>query len=285
MVNPGNAIVKVEGLWKSFGSLLVNEDININVNEGELVSILGPNGVGKTTLLRQIYGELRPDRGKVSIMGMDSGKAKRSGLMSVVPQEALPFNLLKVREHVEMLIRLRGIPKAKAGECAEDAIDVVGLRGYEGKLIDDLSGGMKRLVLVASAIACKPKLIILDEPTVGIDAQNRRNIWDAIRKARDDGSSIILTTHYIHEAEELSNRVYLMRRRILMEGSPSELRKKLPWVEVRSDDLGISIKVGWDEAVEVINDLVRRRVRFEVKEPSLEDVFIQVFDGDNNETE
>ncbi|WP_243675814.1 AAA family ATPase [Vulcanisaeta distributa] len=161
---------------------------------------------------------------------------------------------------------------------------LLGLGGdYRNSLIDELSGGMKRLVLVASAIACGPRLIILDEPTVGIDAQNRRRIWDVIRGgARDGGSAVILTTHYLHEAEELSDRVYLMNRRILMEGSPGELRRKLPWVEVRSDDGDKSIRVTWDEAVNVINDLVRRRVRFEVREPSLEDVFMEVL---NHEAE
>ncbi|WP_243666331.1 hypothetical protein [Vulcanisaeta sp. JCM 16159] len=103
-----------------------------------------------------------------------------------------------------------------------------------------------------------------------------------IRGARDGGSAVILTTHYLHEAEELSDRVYLMNRRILMEGSPGELRRRLPWVEVRSDDSDKPIRVTWDEAVNVINDLVRRRVRFEVREPSLEDVFMEVL---NHEAE
>ncbi|WP_291767840.1 ABC transporter ATP-binding protein [Caldivirga sp. UBA161] len=279
MQNPSDTIVEVKGLWKSFNGVVVNEDINIHVNEGEITSILGPNGAGKTTLLRQIYGELMPNKGKVLIVGVNPSKAKDSGVMSVVPQEATPFQLLKVTEHVEMLVRLRGVPKGMVKDCVKEAIDLVGLRDYRNKLIDELSGGMKRLVLVASAIACGPRLIILDEPTVGIDAQNRRSIWEAIRSARDNGSSMILTTHYIHEAEELSDRVYLMNRRILMEGSPSELRRKLPWVEVRSDDGDKPIRVPWDDAINVINDLIKRRIRFEVKEPSLEDVFIEVFGG------
>mgnify|MGYP001770705081 CR=1 FL=1 len=279
MQNPNSVIVEVNGLWKSFNNVAVNEDINIHVDEGEIVSILGPNGAGKTTLLRQVYGELRPDKGEVLVMGMNPSKAKDRGIMSVVPQEAMPFQLLKVVEHVEMLVRLRGVPKGMVKGCVDEAIDLVGLRDYRNSLIDELSGGMKRLVLVASAIACRPRLIILDEPTVGIDAQNRRSIWEAIRSARDNGSAMILTTHYIHEAEELSDRVYLMNRRILMEGSPSGLRRKLPWVEVRSDDGDKPIRVSWDDAINVINDLIKRRVRFEVKEPSLEDVFIEVFGG------
>ncbi len=279
MQNPNSVIVEVNGLWKSFNNVIVNEDINIHVDGGEIVSILGPNGAGKTTLLRQVYGELRPDKGEVLVMGMSPSKAKDRGIMSVVPQEAVPFQLLKVVEHVEMLVRLRGVPKGLVKGCVNEAIDLVGLRDYKNSLIDKLSGGMKRLVLVASAIACRPRLIILDEPTVGIDAQNRRSIWEAIRSARDNGSAMILTTHYIHEAEELSDRVYLMNRRILMEGSPSGLRRKLPWVEVRSDDGDKPIRVSWDDAINVINDLIKRRVRFEVKEPSLEDVFIEVFGG------
>lgn len=116
---------------------------------------------------------------------------------------------------------------------------------------------------------------------MGIDAQNRRVIWSVIRSMRDGGSSVILTTHYINEAEELSDEVYLMNRRILMEGTPpGELRRKLPWVEVRSDDGDRPIRVAWDEALGVISDLVRRRARFEVKEPTLEDVFIEVFSNE-----
>ncbi|WP_229657705.1 ABC transporter ATP-binding protein [Thermocladium modestius] len=273
-------IVKVEDLWKSFGGKMVNERINMYVDEGEIVSILGPNGAGKTTLLRQTYGELRPDNGKVSIIGMSPKRAKRLGVMGVVPQEARPFSLLKVREHVEMIARLRGMPRDRVRECIDDAIDTVGLKDYANTLIDELSGGLKRLVLVASAIACRPRLLILDEPTVGIDAQNRRVIWSVIRSMRDGGSSVILTTHYINEAEELSDEVYLMNRRILMEGTPGELRRKLPWVEVRSDDGDRPIRVAWDEALGVISDLVRRRARFEVKEPTLEDVFIEVFSNE-----
>ena len=274
-----NLVVSVEGVWKRFGDVVANEDITMYVREGEVVSLLGPNGAGKTTLVRQIYGELRPDKGEVLVMGMSPRRAKERGYVSVVPQEATPFNMLKVAEHVEMLLRLRGLPKAEAKRCAEEAMDAVGLRDYRNKLVYDLSGGMKRLVLVASAIACRPKLIILDEPTVGIDAHNRRRIWEVIRGARDGGSAVVLTTHYIHEAEELSDRVYMINRRIIMEGTPGELRRKLPWVEIRIGDLEKPVRTTWDDAVKVIRELVARRERFEVREPSLEDLFLELFGG------
>ena len=274
-----NLVVSVEGVWKRFGDVVANEDITMYVREGEVVSLLGPNGAGKTTLVRQIYGELRPDKGEVLVMGMSPRRAKERGYVSVVPQEAAPFNMLKVAEHVEMLVRLRGLPKAEAKRCAEEAIDAVGLRDYRNKLVYDLSGGMKRLVLVASAMACRPKLIILDEPTVGIDAHNRRRIWEVIRGARDGGSAVVLTTHYIHEAEELSDRVYMINRRIIMEGTPGELRRKLPWVEIRIGDLEKPVRTTWDDAVKVIRELVARRERFEVREPSLEDLFLELFGG------
>ncbi len=272
-------MVSVEGVWKRFGDVVANEDVTIYVREGEVVSLLGPNGAGKTTLVRQIYGELRPDKGEVLVMGMSPRRAKERGYVSVVPQEAAPFNMLKVAEHVEMLVRLRGLPKAEAKRCAEEAMDAVGLRDYRNKLVYDLSGGMKRLVLVASAMACRPKLIILDEPTVGIDAHNRRRIWEVIRGARDGGSAVVLTTHYIHEAEELSDRVYMINRRIIMEGTPGELRRKLPWVEIRIGDLEKPVRTTWDDAVKVIRELVARRERFEVREPSLEDLFLELFGG------
>lgn len=274
-----NLVVSVEGVWKRFGDVVANEDITIYVREGEVVSLLGPNGAGKTTLVRQIYGELRPDKGEVLVMGMSPRRAKERGYVSVVPQEAAPFNMLKVAEHVEMLVRLRGLPKAEAKRCAEEAMDAVGLRDYRNKLVYDLSGGMKRLVLVASAMACRPKLIILDEPTVGIDAHNRRRIWEVIRGARDGGSAVVLTTHYIHEAEELSDRVYMINRRIIMEGTPGELRRKLPWVEIKIGDLEKPVRTTWDDAVKVIRELVARRERFEVREPSLEDLFLELFGG------
>ncbi|ABP50030.1 MAG: ABC transporter ATP-binding protein [Pyrobaculum arsenaticum] len=270
-------IVFVEGVWKRFGNVVANEDVSIYVDAGEVVSLLGPNGAGKTTLVRQIYGELRPDKGRVAVIGMRPKKAKERGYVSVVPQEATPFNMLKVTEHVEMLVRLRGLPKGEAKRCAEEAIDAVGLRDYRNKLVYDLSGGMKRLVLVASAIACRPKLIILDEPTVGIDAHNRRRIWEAIRGAKDGGSAVVLTTHYIHEAEELSDRVYMINRRIIMEGTPGELRRKLPWVEIRGDSLEKPIRAKWDDAVKALHELVARKARFEVREPSLEDLFLELF--------
>lgn len=264
----------VDGVWKSFGRVVANEDVSLWVGEGETASLLGPNGAGKTTLLRQIYGELRPDRGVIKVAGLSPGKAKDRGLVGAVPQEASPFLWLKVREHVEMAVRLRGIPKGRAKECAREAIDAVGLGGREEDIVANLSGGMRRLVLVASAMACRPKLILLDEPTIGVDVQNRRRIWEAIRAAKEEGSTVLLTTHYIHEAEELSDVVYVLNRRILMRGTPAELKRLLPWVEIRTDDR--VVRVEWDKAVEIVAELAKSRARFEVREPTLEDVLSAV---------
>ncbi|ACB40030.1 ABC transporter ATP-binding protein [Pyrobaculum neutrophilum] len=268
-------VLIVKGVWKFFGGVVANEDVSLRAGEGEVVSVLGPNGAGKTTLLRQIYGELKPDRGVVQIAGLSPRKAKERGLVGAVPQEASPFHGLKVVEHVEMAARLRGVPKGRARECAREAIYAVGLGGRERDLVMSLSGGMRRLVLVASAMACRPKLILLDEPTAGVDVQNRRRIWEAVKAAKEAGSAVVLTTHYIHEAEELSDVVYLLNRRVLMRGAPAELKRLLPWVEVRTDDR--VVRVEWDKAVEIVAELARRRARFELREPTLEDVLTAVW--------
>lgn len=277
-MNKIDKIVKVEGVWKRFGGVVVNENIHIEVGVGEIVSILGPNGAGKTTLLRQIYGELRPDAGVIHVLGMAPHRARRLGAISAVPQEATPFNMLRVDEHIEFLVRLRGVPKSRARGCVEEALSMAGLKDYRRRLVYELSGGMRRLVLVASALSCRPKLVLLDEPTVGIDVQNRRRIWDSVKAAKEVGASAILTTHYIHEAEELSDRVYLMNRAVLMEGPPGELKKRLNWVEIR-DERGGRLRLSWEEAMGVVLKYVEERRRFELREPGLEDIFLEAVGG------
>jgi ABC-2 type transport system ATP-binding protein len=186
-----------------------NRGISLEVRRGEVVSIVGPNGAGKTTFLRQLTTELRPTAGSVSVFGMDAvaepERAKRA--MGITPQEAGVFDRLTVREHFELFARLKHLSKQKAREAAREVIAELGLSGETNKRVGALSGGQRRRILIGLALLGRPPLLVLDEPTTGLDPSSRRSVWNVIRRAVGAGATVILTTHYMEEAERLSDRI------------------------------------------------------------------------------
>lgn len=205
--------VRVRGLIKRFkDGTIANDRISFDVHRGEVVSILGPNGAGKTTLLRQLSTELRPTSGTVEILGRDAFAAPREAkrLMGVVPQEAGLFESLRVGEHLALFARLKG---AEARQAQWEARAIAGMLDLEERLhkrIGMLSGGERRRMLVGLALIGAPPLLLLDEPTTGLDPESRRIVWRTIERERARGSTIILSTHYMEEAERLSDRVAII---------------------------------------------------------------------------
>ena len=191
------------------GGVRANREITLSARPGETLGILGPNGAGKTTLARQITAELLPTSGEIRVFGVDvvadPTAAKR--LMGIVPQEAQLFEQLTVRETLRIFGKMRGLPRAAARLRADELIADMRLAEHADVPNMKLSGGLKRRVMVGIAALAKPRLIVLDEPTTGLDPQARRDMWELMRQYKAGGSTILMTTHYMEEAEALCDRV------------------------------------------------------------------------------
>ena len=203
-------IVRVRRLVKRYGDgTEANRGIDLEVRRGEVVSILGPNGAGKTTFLRQLTTELRPTAGSIEVFGIDAvGQPERTKrMMGLTPQEAGLFESLTVREHFELFARLKGLSKREAQAATRDVIAELGLSAENEKRVGALSGGGRRRILVGLALLGRPPLLVLDEPTTGLDPASRQAVWQVIRRVVAEGTTVIMSTHYMEEAERLSDRI------------------------------------------------------------------------------
>lgn len=225
------------------GSQRANDGIDLTVYPGEIVAVLGPNGAGKTTLLRQIAGQLLPTSGAISIAGVDMIRAplRAKEFLSVIPQECEPRNNLTVAEHIRYFALLKGTDRANASSQVERLLDETGLQAERDKLVRELSGGLRRRVLIAVALSgAEVRLLLLDEPTTGVDPEGRRSVWKLVDRLRSRSIAILLTTHYIEEAEYLADRVVIVSQgRIAAMGTPDEIRARLPYrgrLEIRGLD-------------------------------------------------
>jgi ABC-2 type transport system ATP-binding protein len=268
-------LIKIINVWKSYGKIIANEGVYMTVEENEIVSILGPNGAGKTTLLKQIYGELEPDRGEIIILGGRPNDVKVKRKLGILPQEVRPFGQLTVYDNLYYIGRLKGVNKKILAERIEELLRKVDLDNVKGKLARDLSGGMKRRLLLAMALVNDPDILILDEPTVGLDPEGRRKIWNLLLDMKKSGKSILLTTHYLDEAERLSDRIYFLNKKVLFSGTPSEIKSRFAeWYEVIDYTNGKVYKISGDKIKELVMSI---QGKFEVRIPSLEDIYMEVF--------
>jgi ABC-2 type transport system ATP-binding protein len=221
-------MICVKDLQKNYGSLRAVDGISFEVPEGEMLGFLGPNGAGKTTTLSMISGLLRPDQGRVSIGGIDvwhsPKEAKR--MLGLVPQDLALYEELTARENLMFWGSLFHLPRSELKANIEVWLDRVGLKGRGREAVSKFSGGMKRRLNLAIGLVHNPKVVLLDEPTVGIDPQARKNILDIIREIAKEGSTILFTTHHLEEAEALCDRIAIMDHgKILETGSVEELAK------------------------------------------------------------
>ena len=227
-----NLAVRVEKLFKRYkNGTEATCGIDFSVQCGEAVAILGPNGAGKTTFLRQLTTELNPSSGTVEIFGIDAVKSapKAKTLMGVTPQEAGVFETLTVREHLELFGKLKGINKLTAQIETQEILSELGLSADAKKQVGALSGGQRRRILIGLAIIGKPPLLVLDEPTTGLDPQSRRRVWLYLKKVIEGGTTVILSTHYLEEAEFLSHRIaFINKGKIIADGTMGELRELFP---------------------------------------------------------
>ena len=220
-------VVKVRNLVKRYKELIALDHFNMEVEEGEILGLLGPNGCGKTTAINCILSLLSFDKGEVEVFGRkmtpDAYDIKQK--IGLVPQEVSVFENLTVRENVDYFCGLYVDDKHLRRRYVDEAIEFVGLKDYVKFYPKKLSGGLKRRLNIACGIAHKPKLIFLDEPTVAVDAQSRNFILNGIKELNKEGSTIIYTTHYLEEAEMLCKRIVIMDNgKDLVSGSKEELK-------------------------------------------------------------
>jgi ABC-2 type transport system ATP-binding protein len=301
-------VIEVKNLRKAFGELVAVDNLSFAVAEGEIYGLLGPNGAGKTTTISMICGLLAPDGGAARIAGMDvraePGRVK--ALMGYVPQEIALYEDLSALENVGFWGRLYGLSGRELDRRAREILTRVGLWDRAKEAVKKYSGGMKRRVNLAAALLHEPRLLLLDEPTVGIDPQARLAIQEIIREVAAAGTTILYTTHYMDEAERLCHRIGIMDHgRLLAEGTLAELvslvgdgriitlggkfeagrlegaLRDRPDIRVLTleDGRGVFVARGQDTLVLLVKALFEQGVPVEdisVKDPSLESLFIKL---------
>ena len=277
----------VDHLNKRYGSgPYANRDISFAAHPGEMLGILGPNGAGKTTLVRQTTTELLSTSGSIHVFGLDmvSDPIGAKNLMGVVPQEAQLFELLTVYETLKIFAKLRGLSSRDASSRAKELLTVLRLAEYYDVTTVRLSGGLKRRVMVGISMIARPGLIVLDEPTTGLDPQSRRDMWDLMRDYKDRGATILMTTHYMEEAEALCDRVGIISQgRLLALDTVSNLRSSRGFdfkITYTSDGLNAATQTIFGtndrELVERVRQMGIRQ--YSVGRTTLEDVYLALTD-------
>ena len=223
-------IVKFDQVTKKFGDVTAVDKVSLEIAEGEIFGLLGPNGAGKSTAINMITGLLSIDKGSIGIYGKDVRKDKMTtrSYVGIVPQDIAIYEDLTSLENVKFFASLYGLRGKQLEEAALEALEFTGLSEKKNQMPKSFSGGMKRRLNIACAIAHKPKLIIMDEPTVGIDPQSRNHILQSVKKLNEMGSTIIYTSHYMEEVEEICTRIAIMDHgKVIALGTCSELENMI----------------------------------------------------------
>ena len=273
--------IAVTDLRKAYGSARSCTDSTFTVETGEVFALLGPNGAGKTTTVEILEGYRRRDGGDVRVLGEDPGRGGRSfkARIGIVLQSSAVYHLLTVREIVELFAGYYPRPRP-AGEV----IELVGLSEQREARVRTLSGGQLRRLDLALALVGDPELVFLDEPTTGFDPAARRQAWETIRDLRSLGKSILLTTHYMEEAQRLADRVAILRGgEIVGTGSPQELLSGHAAVEIRYRRNGSEVVVATEEPTRVLHELTAQALAdgvelegLEVHRRTLEDLYLEL---------
>lgn len=281
--------IEVRGLHKSFGAVDVLSGIDLQVDRGAVHALLGPNGAGKTTLVTILATLGRPDAGTARIAGIDL-RADPAGVrrrIALTGQSAAVDEVLTAEENLRMMAALQGLRGRAARRRTRELLERFDLTGAARRQVKTFSGGMRRRLDLALSLVVAADVVFLDEPTTGLDPRSRRELWEVIRTLRSDGTTVLLTTQYLEEADELADRISIVGGgRIVAEGTPAELKRTVgeERVEVRGTDgavlhaeptdgtsAGLRRALDVIDAAGVIGELVVRR-------PSLDDVFFTLTD-------
>jgi ABC-2 type transport system ATP-binding protein len=279
-----DAAIEVRGLRKSYGDFEAVRGIEFEVRRGEVFGLLGPNGAGKTTTVEILEGYRARTEGEVSVLGFDPGRRPRElrSRVGIVLQSTGLYRHIRVREALEHFAFMYPHPRE-----VEEVISLTGLGGKEDASVRTLSGGQLRRLDLALALVGDPELIFLDEPTTGFDPAARRNAWEAIRSLKSLGKTVLLTTHYLDEAQSLADRVAIIKDgRIIIEGKPQELGANTGAatyrISYRNGDGGL-VQRETDDPTTLLHELTgtalaqgRRLEGLSVTRPTLEDVYLEL---------
>ncbi len=275
-------IIETEKLTKKYGGISAIDELDLKVHKGEIFGFLGPNGAGKTTTIRVLTTLTKPSSGRAYVNGFDVVKEpdKVKKMIGVVQQHLSLDRDLTVRENMEFRARLRHIGSSERKKRIDEWLDYVELTEHANRIVDELSGGMKKRVSIVSSLMHRPKVLFLDEPTVGLDAQTRRRLWELIRRLNLDGATIFLTTHYIEEAEALCQRVGILHQgRLIAVGKPLELRRKLGLITVETlvnnKETRYQYFADRAEATRYVQNLPPEVKTIIIRDSNLEDVFVE----------
>jgi ABC-2 type transport system ATP-binding protein len=280
--------ITVQGLRKSYGRTEAVRGIDFEVRRGEVFGLLGPNGAGKTTTVEILEGYRTRDGGEVEVLGADPALARGDWRerIGVVLQSSAMYETLTVTEMLRLFAGYYAEPRP-----VDEVVELVGLQEKREDRVRRLSGGQRRRLDLGLALVGDPELIFLDEPTTGFDPRARRNAWETIRGLRSLGKTILLTTHYLDEAEQLADRVAVLAQgRIVASGTPAELTGAVPATEIRYRDNGREVVLETDEPTRVLHDLTGRALAesrelegLQVRRPSLEEVYLSLTEEEERE--
>nr|WP_203568536.1 ATP-binding cassette domain-containing protein [Aestuariimicrobium ganziense] len=261
MVTSEELVIRARGLTKAYGDFVAVDGIDFDVRRGESFGLLGPNGAGKSTTMRMIGGTLGRTAGELSVVGLDpetQGPQVRAHL-GVVPQQDNLDDDLKVRENLIMYGRYFGLPRSYLVPKSAELLEFAQLTDKASARVDDLSGGMKRRLTIARGLVNEPEVLLLDEPTTGLDPQARHTLWDRLFRLKEAGVTLIVTTHFMDEAEQLCDRLIVIDKGTIMaEGSPAQLIRQYSTREV------LELRFGSQRNAQVVAQLEGLAERIEV---------------------
>lgn len=277
-------VIAVRGVTKSFGSAEVLRGVDLTVDRGEVVALLGPNGAGKTTLINILSTLVRPDSGTATICGYDVVREPEQvkARISVTGQSAAVDEVLTGEENLQLMGRLSGLGRREAVSRARELLERFGLADSARKRSRTYSGGMRRRLDLAISLLRTPPVVFLDEPTTGLDPTSRQELWEVIRHLADNGTTVLLTTQYLDEADRLADRISLLDGgRVAAEGTPAELKSRVggELVTLHDADGAIVREISTDGSIAGLRAAIdgldeRHAASVSLRSPSLDDVFL-----------
>jgi ABC-2 type transport system ATP-binding protein len=307
MSSPSTLAVEASGLEKSFGDTRAVDGVDLAVRRGSVYGVLGPNGAGKTTTIRMLATLLRPDAGSARVLGHDivEDADEVRGVVTLTGQLASVDEEMTGRENLILIARLLGLSRDQSKERAAELLEAFGLADAAGKLVKNYSGGMRRRLDIAASIVVTPELMFLDEPTTGLDPRSRNQVWDIIRALVKEGTTILLCTQYLDEADQLADGIAVIDHgKVIAEGTPAQLKasvgsgtlhvrlldpdqrpeaerilsRELEGVYLEPDPASLSCQCAdVDRAAEAVGALARAGITvagFSLGPPSLDEVFL-----------
>jgi len=272
-------MISIQGLVKKFGDRVVVDNLVLDIEKGETFGLLGPNGAGKTTTLRILTMLTKATSGLITINNqrLPEDELAIKALIGVVPQHINLDIDLTAEENLDLHGRLHHIPAAERGRRIDELLEFVELNDRRKDMVNTFSGGMKRRLMIARALLHRPQILFLDEPTVGLDPQVRRRLWDLIKNLNSEGLTVLITTHYIEEAENLCQRVAILERgRLIALDSPASLCQRLGSFVVEWVESGVTqyrYCTSRSEATAFLGSLTVNAV---LRKSNLEDVFVEI---------